>query len=159
MISIKKINSKNVWDIIKLEVNDQQKTFVATNAESIIEAYTTITAGGVAIPFGIYQDELPVGFLMIGYGEIPNDKNPEIAKGNYCIWRFMIDKRYQGKGYAKVALRLALDFIKTFPVGIANYCYLSYEPENTIAAKLYRSFGFEETGEYDGEEKISVIVI
>ena len=157
MITIKKINSNNVWKIIKLEVNDDQKSFVATNVESIIQAYTTISSGGVALPFGIYQDEVPVGFLMIGYGGIPNDDNPAIANGNYCLWRFMIDKKYQRKGYGKIALQLALDFIKTFPVGKAKYCYLSYEPENTIAAKLYHSFGFKETGEYDGDEIISIM--
>ena len=39
MISIQKINSHNVWAILKLSVNEQQKDFVATNTESIVEDY------------------------------------------------------------------------------------------------------------------------
>ena len=33
--------------------------------------------------------------------------------------------------------------------------WLSYESENTVAAELYHSFGFSETGEMDGEELIA----
>ena len=39
----------------------------------------------------------------------------------------------------------------------ANFCWLSYEPENTVAKSLYASFGFVETGEKDGEEQIAVL--
>ena len=49
-------------------------------------------------------------------------------------------------------MKLALDFIKTFPCGEAEYCWLSYEPENTVAKAPYESFGFVETGDMDGEE-------
>ena len=154
-VVMEKVNSKNVWKILKLEVNDNQKDFVATNTESIVEAYTTIEAGGVALPFGIFAEGVPVGFIMIGYGEVPEEDNPSIAKGNYSIWRFMIDRKYQGKGYAKQAMKLALDYIQSMPCGPAECCFLSYEPENTAAAKLYHSFGFEETGEYDEDEIIA----
>lgn len=68
MIIIQKVDSKNVWEILKLEVIEEQRNFVATNTEIIIEAHTTITTGGVALPFGIYKDDVPIGFLMIGYG-------------------------------------------------------------------------------------------
>ncbi len=54
-------------------------------------------------------------------------------------------------------MELALDFIKSFPCGKAEYCWLSYEPENEVARKLYRSFGFVETGERDGEEIVAVL--
>ena len=47
--------------------------------------------------------------------------------------------------------------IRTYPCGKAKYCWLSYEPENKVAADLYRSFGFKETGEMDGEELIAVL--
>ena len=82
---------------------------------------------------------------------------PEIAKGNYNLWRLMTDERYQGRGYGREAVRLALDFVRTWPCGSADYCWLSYEPENDVARELYRSFGFAETGEYNGEELIAVL--
>jgi len=69
-------------------------------------------------------------------------------RNSYFIWRFMIDKRYQGNGYGREAMKLALDFICTFPAGEATYCWLSYEPTNEVAKKLYLSFGFEEHPEH-----------
>ena len=157
MISIQKVNARNVWKLLALEVDEAQKSFVATNTESIVEAYTTLAAGGVALPFGIYEDDTPVGFLMIGYGELPEEDNPSIARDNYCIWRFMIDRNHQGKGFGTQALRLALEFIRTLPCGPAKKCFLSYEPENETARKLYHRFGFRETGEMDGEEIIAAL--
>lgn len=159
MVTLKKVNNKNIWHLIQLKVREDQKNFVASNTESILEAYTTITSGGVALPFGIYHDETPIGFVMFGYGEQPDEENPAIAKGNYCIWRFMIDKDYQGKGYAKEALHAALDYIRSFPCGDAEYCWLSYEPENIAAKTLYHRFGFEENGETVGDEIAAVLRI
>ncbi len=158
MIRLEKINGKNVWDFLKLKVDESQKNFVASNEVSIIEAYTAITGNGYAFPFGIYDDTIPVGFVMIGF-DVDDywDDAPDIAKGNYNLWRLMIDKNKQGKGYGREAIKLALDFIHTLPCGKAEKCWLSYEPENEIARNLYKSFGFIETGEMDGEEIIAIL--
>ena len=104
------------------------------------------------------NEDKPVGFLMIGFDvdDYWTDA-PEIAKGNYNLWRLMIDKAYQNRGYGKEAVSLALEFIKSMPCGEAEYCWLSYEPDNAVARQMYRSFGFEETGEMDGEELIAVL--
>ena len=160
MLQLEKITGKNVWDILKLCVSEEQKNFVAGNDISIIEAYTAITGNGYAFPFGIYEDDTPIGFLMIGFDTDEHwEDAPIIAKGNYNLWRLMIDKRYQGKGYGKEAVRLALEFIKTFPCGKAEYCWLSYEPENENenVSQLYRSFGFVKIEEMDGEERIAIL--
>ena len=61
------------------------------------------------------------------------------------------------RGYGRQTVALALDFIKTYPCGKAEYCWLSYEPENTVAKRLYESFGFAETGDMDGEEIIAIL--
>ena len=157
MIRLEKISGNNIWDILKLEVSDEQKTFVAANNVSIIEAFIALTSGGHAFPFGIYDDETPVGFCMIGYGTDDSwEDAPAVAKDSYNLWRFMIDRRHQRKGYGKAAMKLILDFIATRPCGPAKLCWLSYEPENTVAKALYSAFGFRETGEWDGDEIIAV---
>ena len=158
MVRLEKINGKNVWDALRLTVKEDQREFVASNDVSIIEAYTAITANEYAFPFGIYDDEQIVGFLMIGFDKDDYwDDAPDIANGNYNLWRLMIDQKYQHRGYGKRAIELALEFVRTFPCGKADYCWLSYEPENVVAKELYASFGFSETGEKDGEELIAVL--
>ena len=95
---------------------------------------------------------------MIGYGKDDYWKDaPAIAEGNYNLWRLMIDKSYQNRGYGKKAVELALRFIRTYHCGKADSCWLSYEPENTVAKSLYASFGFIENGEKDGEEQVAVL--
>ena len=94
-----------------------------------------------------------IGFGTDEYWEAP----PKIAENTYNIWRFMIDRRYQHKGLGKAALKLVLDFIRTYPCGKSEKCWLSYEPENTAAEKLYSSFGFVPNGEKDGDEIIAVL--
>jgi len=158
MIRLEEINGKNVWDILKLKVGESQKNFVAANDVSIIEAYIAVTHHGKAFPFGIYDKDIPVGFCMIGFGADDDwEDAPAVAKDNYNLWRFMIDERYQGKGYGKAAMKLILDYIGSEPCGPAEYCWLSYEPENEKAKALYASFGFRETGEFDGDEAIAVL--
>lgn len=156
MIQLRKINAKNIWEIVALEVQEEQKDFVATNTESILEAYCAITNGGVALPFGIYDGDTPVGFVMVGYGCGDQENAPAIARENYSIWRLMIDRNHQGKGYGKAALGAALNYIRTFPCGKAEYCFLSYEPENAAAKQLYHAFGFWENGEMDDDEIVAV---
>ena len=147
-IRLEPINDDNFYEILNLRVKKNQKGFLATNVYSIVHAYLALIDGKHAYPFGIYKGNKPIGFLMVGYNVITSyrkDVNCEwFIKDSYIIWRFMIDKKYQGKGYAKKAMNLALDFVRTFPCGNAKYCWLSYDLENEVARNLYRSFGFEE---------------
>ena len=53
MLKLKKINRNNVEEILKLEVFDNQKNFVATNNSSIIEAYIAITENNHVLTFGL----------------------------------------------------------------------------------------------------------
>ena len=93
MLRLERVNSKNVDAILKLRVAENQKTFVASNDKSIIEAYVTLVANGHVFPFGIFEGDTPVGFLMIGYGVDDAWENaPAIAAGNYNLWRLMIDR-------------------------------------------------------------------
>lgn len=167
-ITLEKITYKNyIKAIWGLKVSPKQKSFVASNMCSLAEAYVAITNGGVALPFAICRNKRPIGFLMIGYGANDEDfegEDPafvEMVKKSYCLWRFMIDKRYQRKGYGRKAMQLALDYIKTFPCGKADACWLSYEPENEVAKKLYASFGFVEQPQFykggEGEEMPAIL--
>ena len=151
-----------MWDIVDLQVAEDQEDFVSSNGDSIIEAYTTPGTGCTAIPFGIYEDEEPVGFVMVGYNEgalhaFGGDEVSLVWFDNYSLWRIMIDENHQRKGYGRAAMELALDFIRTKPCGEAEYCVLSYEPENEVARKFYASLGFVETGVIDHDEMVAVL--
>ncbi len=157
MIHLEKLTYENFYDVFDLEVTEEQDDFVASNCFSVAEAYVTLINGGQVFPFAIYNDDTPVGFIQIGYGKNADQDGVSVEKDNYEIWRFMIDKRFQGRGFGREALKLALDFIRTWPCGKAEICWISYEPENEVARKMYASFGFEETGEMCGDEIVAVL--
>ena len=162
MVHLEKIGHKNVWDIVDLKLFRSQKSFVADNMVSLVQAYSLWDTETKAFPFAIYNDDKPVGFLMIGYNEAAeydtfDVEPPKSLINNYSLWRLMIDKRYQKRGYGREAVKLALDFIRTWPCGKAEYCSLSFEPENEVARKFYHSLGFVENGEMDGDEIVAVL--
>ena len=155
-VLFKEITNDNVIDICQLSVFENQSHFVAPNSISLAEAYASRNENIFAAPFGIYDNDTLIGFIMIGYDALDDPEEPEIAKGNYLLWRLMLDKRFQGKGYAKPVLNKTLQYIKTFPAGKAEYVWLSYEKENTHAKEIYSRFGFEENGEFCGNETVAV---
>ena len=155
-MELKKVDLSNIDDVLALSVAEDQKSFVASNQASIVEAYATTASGLTALPFGIYEQDELVGFVMFGYDRL-DEEDPAAADGNYCLWRFMIDQKFQGRGYGRKALEACVAYLKTAPCGPAEYCWLSYEPENVRAAGLYKKFGFEETGEICGGEIVTVL--
>lgn len=144
MISLRKITFDNFIECIKLEPKEEQKEYVASNLFSLAEAYIALSNGySIPMPYAIYDDEA--------------DEDDEDDETVYKIWRLMIDKKYQGRGYGRKAMEKALEIIRTFPYGKAELVVLSYKPENKIAKKLYESLGFKETGEMNDDEVWAVL--
>ena len=133
MIYLKEITNKNIWKVCALEPFDEQKDFVAENIQSLAEAYATRNEGNNALPLAVYQDDELIGFVMIGKGTVGNEEESDLIKENYCLWRLMIDRKFQGKGYGKQTMDAVMALIRTFPFGQAQKVWLSYEPENTRA--------------------------
>ncbi len=149
------VDDSNLLEVLRLSVRPEQAGFVASNSLSLCEAYVALSKHQVALPFAICAGPQAIGFVMIGYDSIAPD-DPAIAKGNYCLWRLMIDQCFQGHGYGRQAMTLVLDYLHTLPAGPADCVWLSYEPENAVACKLYRAFGFRENGELCGDEIVAV---
>ena len=66
MVTLKRISLKNIWELMRLKVREDQEAFVASNPESVLEAFAAREDGAVALPFGIYDGQTPVGFVMFG---------------------------------------------------------------------------------------------
>ena len=164
MIHLEKINYLNWHDVEDLRVTREQKCFLPDNVTSLAYAGIVREAGFQVFTFGIYKGDKPIGFAMIGY-DIPYEPDDDLnekyrfTRSSYFIWRFMIDKRYQGKGYGKEAMKLILDFVRSGPCRQSEYAWLCYDPENTAARKLYASFGFEEVSEAYSAEDDEILAV
>lgn len=138
-VSLREITAETLKPVLNLSVSDTQKKFVAANAVSIAQAYFCRQAWFRAI----YAGERPVGFVMLYI-----DKK----KADYDVWRFMIDRRYQRKGYGAAAMSQVIDYVKGLPR--ASALYLSHAPGRSNPAPFYRKFGFIHTGELNEGEKV-----
>ena len=143
-ITLRPIDESNRDAILALSVRDDQP-FVATNQRSLEQAAeTNAKKEAVARPFAIYAGEKPIGFTMFAF-----DEEYEDPDDRYWLWRFMIDKDEQGKGYGQLAL---CEIIRYFREHRADMILLSTEPENEIGLHIYHKFGFKETGEMNDDE-------
>lgn len=94
----------------------------------------------------LVDGETPVGFAFYGYWQ---------ERDRYLLCRYMIDIRYQGRGYGTRALPLVVEQIRR-QYGCRDV-YTTVDDENTRAVKLYRSFGFQPTEEMDEAERVYVL--
>ena len=99
---------ENVNVILRLSVKEQQKQLVASHAVSIAQAHFRPEAWLRAI----YADEIPVGLVML-YDSHLGAQLPQ--RDYYEVWRFMIDARYQSKGFGRRAMELGIAHVKTRP--------------------------------------------
>jgi len=127
----KAIDNDNWSECIELSVEENQKCFVASNAYSILES--KFEEGNY--PLAIYDGEVMVGFLMYSFDSDDN---------SWWMCRLMMDKKYQGKGYGRAAILKLLELLKEEHGNIK--VYTSFEPENSVAEKLYEAVGFRKTG-------------
>ena len=140
VITLREITKETLRSILDLKVAKHQEHFVASNAVSVAQAYFYRE---IAWFRGIYADETPVGFVML-YDDATNQ--------DYFLWRFMIDARFQGKGFGKRALELLIDYVKTRPE--AKSLATSCVPGAVSPCKFYEKRGFTYTGEVEDNELV-----
>jgi diamine N-acetyltransferase len=140
-VRLVEITEKNFRECVRLSVREDQR-FVASNVFSIAQSKVEPRW----ITRAVYADERMVGFVMYHF---------DMEGKELYLCRFMIDQRYQHKGYGKATLdelkRLAME-----KEGIERM-RLSTNPENSGGIRIYEKFGFKDTGELDGDEEVFVL--
>ncbi len=140
MINFRAITEDNFDAIIRMKRPDDEH-FVASNAYSLAQAWLYRDAGDV-YPFAIYDDDQPVGFMML-------DEDAEDANAERCliIWRIMFPVENQNKGYGTAAIREIIRLAKES--GKYDFLLIDYAPDNKIAEHVYTKLGFRPTGKFE----------
>lgn len=133
-VHLRKVTRDNLRECLDLQVDDSQKSLVATTAQSLSEAYVDSNLFPLAIydaaACGYEQLDLPMlGFTMY-----------EVVAGVGFIMRLMIDCKYQRQGYGRAAMQEVIRRLKMHPD--VEIIATSYRKENKVAAQLYESLGF-----------------
>ena len=137
-VSLVEVSADNWKECIRLQVADQQRDFVASNLYSLAQSKFEPDC----TPLAIYHEETMVGFAMTAR-----------EGADVCwIYRVMVDRRYQRRGYARAAMDLVIRRLREDPS--FREILISYAPENTPARELYLGLGFESTGLIDEGELV-----
>lgn len=146
------INNENFGAVCALSqtLTAEQKKCVATNERSLAQAYVNID---VAWPRAIVLGDEPIGFVMLSYDDedIPEKDLPALY-----LWRFMIAKDYQSKGYGKEAMDLLI--AKAREEGFKTF-YTSCDMKGPMPYQFYIKYGFIDTGEKDDDEEVLKFVL
>lgn len=99
--------------------------------------------------FDIYIDEYKIGFILLR----------QFYEDSFFLWDYIIDKKFQNKGYGTSALINLLEFLeKEF---CANVVTTTYIWGNEHAKYIYEKVGFIETDvvDEDGIHEINLKIV
>jgi diamine N-acetyltransferase len=139
-----KVADRSNWrTMVRLQLKPEQERFVSPPAWSLARCYVRFYGDEFEhLPHLIYAGERVVGYSTTVC-------NPS-SEHDYWIDDIMIAAPYQGQGYGRAGV------IETVRMIVRRYprcraVQLTCFRANTIAANLYRSLGFIETGLDDAE--------
>ena len=136
-VNLRKITSDNDEECLRLEVQESQKGFVASNAKSLDFAKKNTTMFPLAIydatARGYATEEVPVPMVGFTMYHLLEDHVG-------FILRLMVDKAHQRKGYGRAAMVEVIRRLKLYPE--VEMIATSYRRVNEAAGNLYRGLGF-----------------
>jgi diamine N-acetyltransferase len=142
-VELREVTRETVVAVCKLDAGEGGKQ-VAPNAVSIAQAHFSDAAWFRAIYAG---DDL-VGFIMLYDPSLATQ--PEDP--DFFLWRLMIDRTHQGKGYGAAAVERLIAHVRTRPG--AQRLLVSHMKSAERLARFYQSLGFRYTGAEDAGELV-----
>ena len=137
MVSLRPIDEANRKAVEALRTSEAQERFVSTVVDSLADAREEVDARGLY--WAIYDDETPVGFVMI---------SEDVGSSEYIpnfLWKLLIDERYQRRGYGTATLDLIVERFRGRP-GV-DVLWTSAGRGEGSPIPFYERYGFEQTGE------------
>jgi diamine N-acetyltransferase len=150
-VTLLPVDDSNRRALEALRTSPAQERFVSTVSDSLLEAAEE--PDGRAIAWGVYDDETPVGFVMI---------SDEVGAPDYIpqfLWKLLIDERFQRRGYGTATLDLIVDYFRNRP-GVREM-WTSAGQGDGSPIPFYERYGFVRTGEvvFDGEVLLRLDIV
>ncbi len=137
VIELTEITEDNWLEAASLSVKERQRGFVAPAVGIIARGYVYRDCGA-----RVYAVES--GGVMVGMALVREFTDEPLG---YDLQQFMIDARYQGRGYGSRALELILDRLRR--EGRYDSVEVCVKKEDTEAVALYEKHGFTDSGYVD----------
>ena len=131
------VTEDNWMDVASLSVKEEQKKYVAPAIGILARGYVYRDCNAKIYAFE--NDGVIVGTALVR--EFTDEPL------GYDLQQFMIDEKYQGKGYGSRALELILDELRK--EGRYDHVELCVKKEDAEAIRLYGKHGFADSGYVD----------
>ena len=139
MIKLTEVTEENWMAVASLTVKEKQKGYLAPAIGIIARGYVYRNCNAKVMV--IEQDNTVIGVALVR--EFTDEPL------GYDLQQFMIDGRYQGKGYGSAALALILDALRA--EGHYDHVEVCVKKEDAEAIHLYEKHGFVDSGYVDEE--------
>jgi diamine N-acetyltransferase len=134
-------NWRAVADIAPL---DEQRRYVP----ALAARYLLLSSReGIWHSMAVCADDTVVGHIMWGRDD----------DGSHWLGGMVIDGPEQGNGVGRAAVRTLMEWLAQRED--CRELRLSYHPDNTVAAKLYASLGFQPTEALSGDEVVASLSV
>ncbi len=150
-VGLVEITHENVHDVLALATHRSQRRFSSTTAQSIADAFAPEPYEGAPVepwPRGIVADGELVGFTMVA--------RPSATMPEAYLWRLLVDRMHQGRGIGRRVVELVIAQVERWG---APALETSWVPGPGSPEPLYRSMGFEPTGEIEDGEVVGRLVL
>ncbi|MFE5912550.1 GNAT family N-acetyltransferase [Streptomyces wedmorensis] len=142
-VVLEDITDENWRSVADVAPADDQRRFVA----ALGARYLLLSLrGGVWTSLAVRAGEEVVGHVMWAYDD---------EDGTHWIGGMIVNADEQGQGVGRLAVRALLRRLAALPD--CREVRLSYHPDNAPAAALYKSLGFEPTGDFEDEEVVAAL--
>ena len=137
MLRLTDVTEENWLEVASLSVRDDQKRFLAPAIGILARGYVYRRCNGRV--FVLEQDGIVVGVALV------RDFTEEPL--GYDLQQFMIDQRYQGRGYGSAALGLILETLRR--ENRFDHVEVCVKKDDAAAIRLYEKHGFVDSGYVD----------
>lgn len=143
MITLQPITDGSRTAVEALTIYPSQERFINSVSDAFAEAEEE--PGGRAIQFGLYDDDTPVGFVMI---------SDEVDGPDYIahyLWKLLIDRDRQRQGYGAASLDLVSAYFRER--GNTEMWTSAGQGEGS-PIPFYERYGFVRTGDIVFDDEV-----
>lgn len=147
MLRLTEVSQENWIEVASLSVSEQQRKYLAPAIGILARGYVYRNCN--AKVFAIADEEVIVGVALVR--EFTDEPL------GYELQQFMIDQKYQGRGYGSEALGLILDELRE--ENHLDHVEVCVKKEDSAAIHVYEKHGFIDSGYIDDQAPDSLNLI
>ncbi|HEM2815890.1 TPA: GNAT family N-acetyltransferase [Streptococcus suis] len=145
MIRLELVNKDNFDQVLDLEVAPKDQRRVASVEYSLAQAWLYREEGHL-LPYAVKSGQRIVGFVLLSIQE----------DHSYYVWRLLIDRHYQNRGYGKEVIRQVIGLAKEDPS--CHTITMNYVIGNHKMRYILEKLGFQSVGLEGQEMKMELII-